>query len=113
MKDPDKVIPSSGNLVLIDLRVEDSGGHVPLARLDDLSLDLCDHSTIRASISGLLGERIVGIAHAVSCSIAPRTDRHPTASLPIPGRELDTPQRKPAQSRRNDRWPSCPRWCES
>ena len=74
MKDPDKVIPPSDNLVLIDLRVEDPGGDVPLAQLDDLPLDLCDHSAIGASISGLLGERIVGIAHLVSCSIAPRTD---------------------------------------
>ena len=55
MKDPDKVIPPSSNLVLIALRVEDSGSHVPLAQLDDLPLDLCDHSASGTLISGLRG----------------------------------------------------------
>ena len=74
VKNPDKVIPPSRDLVLICLRVEHLGDHIPLAQLNDLPLNLCDHSVIGASVSGLLRARIVGITHAVSCSIAPRTD---------------------------------------
>ena len=74
VKDPDKVIPPSGNHVLIDLRVKGPGDYVPLTLFDDLPLDLGHGSAILASISRSLGVGIIGMAHAVSCPIALRTD---------------------------------------
>ena len=58
MKDPDKVIPPTGNLVLIDLGAENSEGHVPFTLLDDIPLDLGHGSAIEASVIRSLSAHI-------------------------------------------------------
>jgi hypothetical protein len=75
VKNPDKIVPPDRDLVLIVLRVEDSGDHVPVTLLDDLPLDLGDSSAIGKSVSESLGVPIAGLAHVVSCPIALSTDR--------------------------------------
>ena len=74
MKDPDKVIPPTGNLVLINLGAENSEDHVPFTLLDDIPLDLGHGAVIEASVIGSLSIHIGGMAHVVSCPTAPRTD---------------------------------------
>jgi hypothetical protein len=55
VKNSDKVMPPSGNLVLIVLRVEESGDRIPVTLLEDLPLDLEDSPVIEISVSGSLG----------------------------------------------------------
>ena len=52
VKDPDKVLPPSRNLVLIGFREEETGDYCSFPLLDHLPLDLCHGSTIEASVSG-------------------------------------------------------------
>ena len=67
VKDLEQVTPPSHNLVLIALRVKNSGSHVPLTLLDDTPLDLGHGSGMKTSASGSLGVRICRLAHVVSC----------------------------------------------
>ena len=46
VKDPKEVLLPSHNFYLIVLRVENSGGDIPFALLDDLLLDLCHGSMV-------------------------------------------------------------------
>ena len=50
VKDPDKVLLPSDNLVLISLREDESGDCVPFALLDDLPLDLRHSSVIKPPV---------------------------------------------------------------
>ena len=75
MKDPDKVVSPTDNLVLIDLGMEDPGGHIPFTLLCDFPLDVGDGSAIEISVSGSPDACIfASLAHVVSCPIAPRMD---------------------------------------
>ena len=80
MEDPNKVVPPSGDLVLIDLRVKDSGGHISLFLLDDFPLDIGYGSAKGASISGSLGVHIVGMAH-VRSQLADRAKDRPAERI--------------------------------
>jgi hypothetical protein len=74
VKDPDKVIPPNHNLVLISRRIEESEGPIPFTLLSNLSLNLCHCSAIEPLVSESLGVHVAGLAHVVSCPIAPSTD---------------------------------------
>lgn len=58
MKDPDKVLLPSSNLVLIALREDESGGCISFTLLDDLRLYLGHSSAIETLESRLPGVRI-------------------------------------------------------
>lgn len=63
------------NVVFIDLRAEESRGHIPFTLLEDLPLDSGNSSTNETSVSESLGGvRIAGLAHVVSWLIAQSTD---------------------------------------
>ena len=74
MKDPDKVVSPTGNLVFINLRVEDPGCHAPSILLEDLPLDLGHGSAVEISVNESSSVRIAGLTHVVSCPIAVRMD---------------------------------------
>ena len=61
VKDPDKVLPPSGNLVLVAFREDESGDYIPFALLDHLPLDPCHRPAIEASVSGSLCVCISGL----------------------------------------------------
>ena len=73
MKDPDKVLFPSGNLVLITLRVDESEDGFPFTLLDDISMDLGQGSAIKSPINASSSVRVAGPAHAVNSPIALRT----------------------------------------
>ena len=83
VKDPNKVILPSGDLVLIDLRMEHSGEHIPFFLLNDLPLDLGHGSGIETRVSESLGARVAGMTHVVSCPIALETE-WPSSSNRLP-----------------------------
>ena len=74
VKDPDKILLPSRNLLLIALREDESGYYIPLALLDDLLLDPGQSSAIEMPVSGSLAVRIASVAHAVRSPIASRID---------------------------------------
>jgi hypothetical protein len=75
MKDPDKVLLPSRNLILVALREDEPGERLPFTLLDDPLLDIGHGSAIETSVSGIrwLGVRIVGLAHVIKSPIASRT----------------------------------------
>ena len=73
VKDLDKVLLPSGNLVLVSLREDKPEGCVPFTVLDDLPLDIRHSSVIKQLVGGLLGMRITGPAHVVRSPIASST----------------------------------------
>ena len=75
MKDPNKVLIPSGNLVFVTLREEESGESTPFTPLDDLPLNLGHGPVIETSVNGLrsLGMRIADLAYVVRSPIASRT----------------------------------------
>jgi hypothetical protein len=75
LKDPDKVLLPSCNLVLIVLGQNKSEDSVPFTSFDNLLLHLCQGSAIETLVSGSLGVHIVVLAHAFRFSIASRTGR--------------------------------------
>jgi hypothetical protein len=52
MKDPDKVLLPTHNLVLLGLRADKSGDRIPFALFDDLPLNTGQGSAIDTSVSG-------------------------------------------------------------
>ena len=48
MKDPIQVLPPSGNLIFVILRVEGLGGRISFTQFDDFFLDLPHSSGLRA-----------------------------------------------------------------
>ena len=82
LKDPDKILLPSRNLVLIGLREDESENRVPFGLLDNLPLDLGDGSVIKVSKS--LEVCVLGPAHPVKSPIASRTDGlSPSNCLPF------------------------------
>jgi hypothetical protein len=55
VKNPEKVLLPSRNLILIALGEDESMESIPFALLDDLSLDSGHRSVIEVSVSGILG----------------------------------------------------------
>ena len=51
VEDPDKVMPPNRNIVLITLRVEQPGCHIPFTLLDNLPLDLGNSPAVETSVS--------------------------------------------------------------
>jgi hypothetical protein len=74
VKNPDKVLLPSRDLILIALGEDESMESIPFALLDDLSLDSVHRSVIEVSVSGLLGVGVFGLTHSVRSPIASRTD---------------------------------------
>jgi hypothetical protein len=84
LKDSDKVLLPSRNLVLITLREDESGDRIPFSLLIDLPLHRNQGSVNDISVSGSRGIRITGMSHAVSSPIASRTDwLSPSTCLPF------------------------------
>jgi hypothetical protein len=52
LKDPEKVLLPTRNLVLIGLRADESGDRIPFALFYDLPLDPSQGSAIHTSVSG-------------------------------------------------------------
>jgi hypothetical protein len=52
LKDPEKVLFPTRNLVLISLRADESGDRIPFALFDDLPLNPGQGSAIDTSVSG-------------------------------------------------------------
>ena len=73
LEDQIEVLFPTGNRIFIAHRVEESGGHIPFALLDNLLLYLRHLSVIWRLISESLGVRIAGSAHVVSRWIASST----------------------------------------
>ena len=65
MKDPNKVLLPSCNLVLIALRVNESGGCIPFTLLDNLPLNLGHCSAIES-----IGKRITRRTHCSPDSLS-------------------------------------------
>jgi hypothetical protein len=74
LKDPHKVLLPTRNLVFVVLGEDESEDCTPFTPLDDLPLHLHQSSAIETSVSGSLGVRITGLAHAFRFPIASRTD---------------------------------------
>ena len=74
MEDPDKILPPSGDFVLVALHAGEPGNYVPFTLFDHLPLDLGQGSAIEAPVSGSLGLRFIGMAHVVNSPIASMTD---------------------------------------
>jgi hypothetical protein len=60
MKDPDKVLLPSSDLVFIGFGEDESVERIPFTLLDDLPLDLGHGSAIKSSVSRSLGVSITG-----------------------------------------------------
>ena len=73
LKDPEKVLFPSGNLILNLLRNEEYGNHVSFSLLEYTPLDLCQGSTIEALVSRSLGEGVAGLTHVVRSPMPSRT----------------------------------------
>lgn len=71
VKNPDKVLLPTGNLVLVTLREDKSGDCISLTLPDDLTLDLGHGSAIRISMDHQA--HTICPAHVVRSPIAPRT----------------------------------------
>ena len=74
LKDLDKVLFPSRDLVLVILGEDESEDRVPFAPLGDPPLDLGQGPTSERSVSRSLGVDITVPAHAVKVPMAPRTD---------------------------------------
>ena len=74
MKDPDKVLLPSRNLLLVAPREDKSGHSIPLALSDDLLLYPGQSSAIETLVSRSLAGPIASVAHEVSSPIASRMD---------------------------------------
>ena len=74
VKDSDKVLLPTGDLILVALREDESEERVSFTLLDDLPLDPSQGTTINTSVSELLGEHTMGMAYVVRIPIASRTD---------------------------------------
>jgi hypothetical protein len=70
VKDPDKVLLPSCDLVLIAFGKDESIDRAPFTLLDHLPLHLGQCSAIKLSVSGLLWVRMNCLAYAVSSPIA-------------------------------------------
>ena len=75
MKDPNKVLPPSCNLVLITFREYESEEHVPFALLNDVPLNLRHGSAIGTLVSGgsAVGVCVTGLTHPVRSPMLSRT----------------------------------------
>ena len=102
MKDPEKVLLPSGNLVLIALGEDESGDHISFTLFVDLLLDLSQGSAIEISVSRSLGVHITGLTHVVRSPIALSTDSlSPSVCLPFNFRPSNwhiLPQARPSST---------------
>ena len=73
MKNPDKILLPSRNLVLIALGEDESVDRVPFPSLAHLPLDRGHGTVIETSVSESPSGCITGLAHVVSSPIASRT----------------------------------------
>ena len=69
-----EIQPPGCNHFFVIPRVELSGEHVPLASLDDVSLDIGHRPAIEYSVSKLTDVYVTSSTHIVNRSIAFRTD---------------------------------------
>ena len=86
MKDPDKVLLPSRNLLLVTFREDESEHRIPFTLLDDFPLDPRQGSGIEMFVSGSLAVRIIysSPAYEVRSPIASRMDLlSPSDSLPF------------------------------
>jgi hypothetical protein len=84
VKDPDKVLLPSSNLLLITLRENKPDDSIPFTLLDDVPLDPRQGSASEISVSGSLPERMTGPAYTVKSPIALKTDwLSPSSRLPF------------------------------
>jgi hypothetical protein len=74
VKDPDKVLLPSCDLVLIAFGKDESIDRAPFTLLNHLPLHLGQCSAIKLSVSGSLWVHMNGLAYTVSSPIASRTD---------------------------------------
>ena len=74
VKDPDKVLLPSRDLLLVALREYESGHYTALALLDDFFLDPGQSSEIEMSVSRSLAVRTTDLTHEVRSPIASRMD---------------------------------------
>ena len=74
MKDSDKVLLPSSDLLLVALREDESGHHIPFTLLDDFLLDPGQSSAIETLVSGSLAVDTTGLAYLVRPPIASRMD---------------------------------------
>jgi hypothetical protein len=74
LKDSDKVLLPTRNLLLVVLGEDESEHSTPFTPLDQLSLHLYQGSAIEASVTRSLGVRIAVPAHVFRFPIASRTD---------------------------------------
>ena len=99
MNEPVKLLPPSGNLVLLALRIEDSGR---FTLLDHRHLDLSHSSVIEPSVAESLGLGIADMAHVFSWWIALRTrflgSSDPLASSPRSRVRHTSPQATPSST---------------
>ena len=74
MKDSDKVLLPSRNLLLVALREDESGHYIPFAVLDDFLLDPCQGPAIETLVSCSLAAHATDFTYTVNSEIASKMD---------------------------------------